>query len=170
MNDAQLVRGVQPPRRLLENFRNLRHAKRAPPCEDLAERFAFQKLHGDVGRAVIGLAGFVNGDDVRVMNAARGSRFILKAQQELGVIQQLAVQDFERYRTVANRDLLGEEDRTHGARAQAADDAKTAGELAGKLRFGFRGLSGKVSAVAETELNIIRVGLLASVANLHERH
>ena len=54
------------------------------------------------GRA-IGLAGFVNGDDVRVMNAPRGSRFILKAQQEVGVIQQLAAQDFERHRTRACR-------------------------------------------------------------------
>jgi hypothetical protein len=42
----------------------------------LAEGFAFQKLHGDVGRAVIGLDGFVNGDDVEIMDAARGSRFI----------------------------------------------------------------------------------------------
>jgi hypothetical protein len=103
------------------------------------------------------------------MNAARGSRFILKAQQELGVIQQLAVQDFERHRTVADRDLLGEEDRTHAARAQAADKAKTAAESGSKLRFGFRGLSGKASAVARTELNIIGVGLLASGADLHER-
>ena len=87
MNDAQLVRGVQPPRRLLENFCNFRHGKRAPPREGLAERFTFQELHGDVGRAVIGLAGFVNGDDISVMNAPRGSRFILKAQQEVGVIQ-----------------------------------------------------------------------------------
>ena len=87
MNDAQLVRGVQPPRRLLENFCNFRHGKRAPPREGLAERFTFQELHGDVGRAVIGLAGFVNGDDVRVMNAPCGSRFILKAQQEVGVTQ-----------------------------------------------------------------------------------
>ena len=68
---------------------------RAPPLEGLTERFAFQKLHGDVGRAVIGLAGFVNGDDVRLMNAPRRSRFIVKTQQEIGVIQQLAVQDFE---------------------------------------------------------------------------
>ncbi len=87
MDDAQLVRGVQPPRRLLKNFRNLRHGKRTPPREGPTKRFAFQKLHGDVGRAVIGLAGFVNGDDVRVVNAPRGSRFILKTQQELGVIQ-----------------------------------------------------------------------------------
>jgi hypothetical protein len=37
-------------------------------------RGATQKFHGDVGRAVVGLAGFVNGDDIGVMNAARGSR------------------------------------------------------------------------------------------------
>ena len=133
MNDAQLVRGVQPPRRLLENFRNLGHGKRTPPREGLAEGFAFQKLHGDVGRAVIGLAGFVNGDDVGVMNAPRGSRFILKAQQEVGVIQQLAAQDFERHRTVAHRDLLGEEDRTHAARAQSADQPETARKTRSEL-------------------------------------
>jgi len=59
---------------------------RTPSHEGLTEGFAFQKLHGDVGRAVNGLAGFVNGDDIEVMNAPRGSRFILKAQQEVGVI------------------------------------------------------------------------------------
>ena len=61
-----------------------------------------------------------------MMNAPRGSRFILKTQQEVGVIQQLAVQDFERYQTVADRDLLGEEHRTHGARSQLADKPETA--------------------------------------------
>ena len=64
---------------MLENFRNLGNGERAPPREGLAEGFAFQKLHSDVGRAVIGLAGFVNGDDVGMMNAARGSRFIYVA-------------------------------------------------------------------------------------------
>jgi hypothetical protein len=75
MNDAQLVCGVQATRRLLKNFRNLRHGKRTPPREGLTEGFAFQILHGDVGHAIIGLAGFVNGDDIGVMNAPRGSRF-----------------------------------------------------------------------------------------------
>jgi len=50
--------------------------------------------------------------------------------------------------------LLGQEDRTHGARAQTADNAKTAGELTGKLRFGFGGLGGGRSAIARTELNL----------------
>ena len=167
MNDAQLVRGVQSPRRLLKDFRNLRHGKRTPPREGLTKGFAFQKFHGDVGGAVIGLAGFVNGDDVGVMNAARGSRFILEAQQEVRVIQELAAQDFERHQAVANRDLLGEEDRTHAARAQTAHDAKTSRESGGKLRFGFRGLGHELTAVTRTELDGIRVRLLASVANLH---
>ena len=156
MNDAQLVRGIQAPRRLLENFRNLRHGKRAPPLEDLAERFAFQEFHGDVGRAVIGLGRFVNGDDIRVMDAPRGTRLVLKAQQEVGVIEKLAVQNLERHGAVSHPDLLGEENRTHAACAQAADNAKTAGESSGKLRLGFRGLGGEGSAVARTEHKIIR--------------
>ncbi len=143
MNDAQLVRGVQTPRRLLKNFRNFGHGKRAPPLEDLAERFAFQKFHGDVGRAVIGLGGFVNGDDVRVVDAPRGTRLVLKAQQELGIIEKFAVQDLERHGAIAHPNLLGEENRAHAALTQAADKAKTAGESGGKLRLGFRGVGGK---------------------------
>ncbi len=91
----------------------------------------------------------------------------------------LAVQDFERHRTVADRDLLGEEDRAHAARAQAADDVKTAGQSGGKIGVdldsrvrgndAMEAVRGKRSAVARTELDIIRVGLLASVADLHER-
>jgi hypothetical protein len=72
--DAQLVRGVQPSRRLLGYFGNLGQGKGAPPRGGMTERFAFQKLHDNVGRTVIGLAGFVNGDDIRVMNTPRGSR------------------------------------------------------------------------------------------------
>jgi hypothetical protein len=119
---------------LLENFRNLGHRKRTPPREGLAEGFAFQKLHGDVGCAFIGLAGFVNGDDVGVMNPPRGSRFILKAQQELGVIKQFAAQDpLQRRRTVTHSDLLGEEDRTHAALTQAANEPEAARKTRSEL-------------------------------------
>ncbi|MGO8788373.1 MAG: hypothetical protein ACLQVL_13460 [Terriglobia bacterium] len=69
-----LCAAFSPRRRLLENFGHFGDGKWAPPLEGLAERFAFQKLHGDVGRAVVGLARFVNGDDIRVMDAAGGSR------------------------------------------------------------------------------------------------
>ena len=138
MNDAQLVRGVQTPRRLLENFRNFGHGKRTPPLEGLAERFAFQEFHGDVRRAVIGLAGFVNGDDIRVTNAPRGSRFILKAQQEVGVIEKFAVQDLERHRAIAHPDLLGEEDRAHAALTQLTDQPETARKAGSKMGVDLR--------------------------------
>jgi hypothetical protein len=84
-------------------------------------------------RAVIALAGFVNGDDVGMVNASRGSRFILKTQQEVGVIQQLTAQSFERHRTVVHRDLLGDKDRTHAARAQFPDKPETAGKTRNEL-------------------------------------
>ena len=67
------------------------------------------------------------------MNAARGSRFILKSQQEARVIQQLSAQDFERHRAVAHRDLLGEEDGSHAARSQLADQPKTVRKTRGEM-------------------------------------
>ncbi len=164
MNDAQLVRGVQPSRRLLENLRNFRHRKRPPLLEGLAEGFAFQEFHGDVGRAVIPLARFINGDDIGVMNATRGTRLVLKAQQEVRVIEKFAVQYLERHRAISHPNLLGEENRAHAAFAQTTDNAKTAGQPRGKLRLGLRGLGGEGSAVAWTEGKIVRVSLLASGA------
>jgi hypothetical protein len=71
----------------LKNSAALRHGKRTPPRQGLAEGFAFQKFHGDVGRAVIGLPRFVNGNHVGMMNTPRGSRLILKPQQKVGVIE-----------------------------------------------------------------------------------
>ncbi len=145
MNDGQLVCGVQPSRRLLENFRNLGHGKRTPPREGLAERFAFQKLHGDVRCAVIGLAGFANGDDIRVMNAPRGSRFILKSQEKIWDIQQLAVWDpLQRHRAVAHRDLLGDEDSTHAPLTQLTGEPKTARKTGSEIGVDLRH-SGKTS-------------------------
>jgi hypothetical protein len=112
--------------RLNENFRNLDQGKWTTPREGLAERFAFQEFHGDVRRAVIRLGRFVNGDDVRVVNAPGRTRLILKAQQEVGVIEKFAVQNLERHRTIPHPNLLSEENRTHAALTQAADKTKTA--------------------------------------------
>ena len=53
-------------RHLLGNLDHLGDRQGPTPLHQLAERFAFEVLHGDVGRAVIGLAGFVNGDDIWV--------------------------------------------------------------------------------------------------------
>ena len=46
---------------------------------------------------------------------------------------------------------------------------KTAGESSSKLGLAVRGLGGEGSAVAGTEGIIVRVGILASRADIHER-
>ncbi len=150
MNDAQLVRGVQPPRRLLKNLRNFGEGKRAAPVQGLAQRFAFQTFHGDVRCAIISLGSFVNGHHVRVMNQPRGTRLVLEAEQELRVVEQFAVKNLERHGAIAHPHLLGEENRAHAALTEAADNAIAAGEASGNLRLGFRSLGGKRGAVART--------------------
>ena len=101
------------------------------------------------------------------MNAARGSRFILKTLEEVGVIQQLAAQNLDGHRSVAHRNLLGEKDRPHASFAQLPDNAKATGESSGKLRLGLRGLGSEGYAISWTEGKIVRVSLLASWAGLH---
>jgi hypothetical protein len=56
-----------------------------------------------------------------------------------------AAQDLERHQTVAHRDLLGEEDRTHATGAQAADEPETARKTRSELGVD-RSHSGKSSA------------------------
>ena len=93
----------------------------------------------------------------------------------------LAVQDFERQaprgcrgerRSPLGRTPFGPtQDRAHDARAQTADNAKSAGQSGGKIGVDLdsrvRGndtmeaVRGKVSAVARTELSVIGIGSLA---------
>jgi hypothetical protein len=94
---------------------------------------------------------------------------LLKAQQKFRVIKKFAVQNLERHGAITYTDLLGEEDRAHAARAQAADNAKTSRKPGGKLRFSFRDLGGKARAVTGTEGKIVRISVLASRADFHER-
>ena len=103
------------------------------------------------------------------MNAARGARFVLEAHQEVGVIKKFTVEDLERHGAVSHSKLLGEEDRPHAFLAQAANNAKTAGEHSGKLGLSLSCQGCQVSAVTRAEREIIRVSLLASGAARHER-
>jgi hypothetical protein len=84
------------------------------------------------------------GDDVGVMNATRGTRFILKTQQEVGVVEKFAIQNLERYGTISHPNLLGEENRTHAAFAQAADEPESARKTRSELGVNLRH-SGKPS-------------------------
>ena len=135
MDDSQLVRGVQSMGGLLQNICALGHGK-APRSWRASRKVSPSRiLHGDVGRAIVGLRGFVDGHHIGVMDAPRRSRFVLKAQKELGIIQQLAVKDLERHGAVAHADLLSQIDRSHASRAQPPDDAETARESRRKLRL-----------------------------------
>ena len=67
---------------------------------------------------------------------------MLKTQQEVGVIEEFAVQDLERNWAITHPNLLSQEDCTHATLAQAADNVKAAGQPGCKLRFGLSGLGG----------------------------
>jgi hypothetical protein len=103
------------------------------------------------------------------MNAPRGTRLILEAQQEVGVIEEFAIQNFERHGAVSYPNLLSQENRAHAPRAQAADNAETSRQSGRKLRLGFCGPGGKGSAVAGTESKIVRITPLASRTGFHGR-
>ena len=94
MNDSQFVRGVQAVRSLLQDFRAFTPPARPTLLQGIAERFAVQVLHGDIGRAVVRLGGFVDGHDVGVVNAARGTGFVLKSQQKPGSSRSLRFNTF----------------------------------------------------------------------------
>jgi hypothetical protein len=69
VNDAQLVRGVEAARRLLEDGGCLSEREHAACFERFEEGLALQILHGDVESTIVRLAGFVDGDDVGVPDA-----------------------------------------------------------------------------------------------------
>jgi hypothetical protein len=122
MNDAQLVRGVQTARCLLQYFRAFSHGQRPARLERLAQGLGFQIFHRDVRLAIIALTRFVNGYNVGMVDAAGGSCFVLEAPQEVRIVEPLAEQNLQRHETIADGDLLGEIACPHAARAQLADD------------------------------------------------
>jgi hypothetical protein len=163
------VGGVQTVRSLLENFRNFSDGKCAPALEGLAERFSFQEFHSDVRRAIIGLGDFVNGDDVRVVDATRGTSLVLKARKEVRVSEEFAMQDLERHGAITYINLFGEEDCAHAPFAESSDKAEAARQPGGKLRLGLSLLAGEASAVTRTVGKTVRVSKLASGTGSHER-
>jgi hypothetical protein len=55
VDDVELVRGVEPSRNLPDDLDYLSNREGTAPLQRLAQSFAFQVLHGDVGRAIIRL-------------------------------------------------------------------------------------------------------------------
>jgi hypothetical protein len=103
------------------------------------------------------------------MDTPRGARLVLKAQQEVRVIEKLAIQNLERHQPVSHSNLLSEENRTHAALSQAADNAITARKSSGKLGICLDERGSKARAVEQTECGLVRISLLACGAGFHER-
>ena len=61
--------------------------------ETLAERFAFEELGDDVGRAIVH-AEIVHGENIRMIELARGARFLFKAAQAFGIFRERSRQYF----------------------------------------------------------------------------
>ena len=70
--------------------------RRQPVCrQQRVERFAFDRLHGDVGLA-IGLAHFEHGADVRMVQGGGGTRLVQQAGARDGVLHAMRRQHLER--------------------------------------------------------------------------
>jgi hypothetical protein len=102
-------------------------------------------------------------------DARRGSALVVKSQEELEVVQQLAAQDLQGYGAVAEGDLLRQEDCSHAARAQFLDDPVPPREAAGQLCLGHTSGSREWRPVVQTEASIVRIGPLALGTGAHVR-
>ena len=169
MNDAQPVGGIQAPARLQQDFRNFGDWQRSPAVKELAQRFTFEVFHGDVRRAIVALGGFVNGDDVEMMDAPRGPRLILEAHQKIGIVEKLAVENLNRHQAVSHSKLLGQKNRAHSPFAQAPEDAKVARNSGGKLCVDCCDRRGEARAILQTKSRVVGKRLLAYGTGFHGR-
>jgi hypothetical protein len=91
----------------------------------------------------------------------------VKAQKEFRVIQQLAQQDFERDRSIAHRNLFGEEDGPHAACSQAPDDAIPTRHARRKLGLSRSYSGSQTTPLAGTKVGRVGIALLAYRADAH---
>ena len=90
--------------------------------DDVRERLAREELHGEEELALAGAAEVRDGDDVRVLQAARRLGLALEAARELVLAAQLRQQDLDG-EILAHHRVLGAIDGAHAAHAEAAHDA-----------------------------------------------
>ena len=119
VDDALVVRGGEPLGDLARVVDGLARRQRAA-VQAAAQRFAFEQLRDDVGRAVVD-ADVVDGQDVRVIELPGGARLLLEAMQPARIRR-------ERLGDQLDRDVAPETriaravDLAHAAGAEPADD------------------------------------------------
>ncbi len=115
VNDALLVRVLQPPGRLHHTIDRLPHRQRALRLDDLAQIVAVDVLHHEKVDA-LGLARVVGGDDVGMLQPGRGPNLAAEPADRVGRLHRLRRQDLQGHDPL-HRAVAGLEDLPHPARA-----------------------------------------------------
>ncbi len=89
--------------------------------DDMLERSAIEKFHGDEGFAVF-FADVVDGADARMIQRGRGLRFTLETAQGLRIAGNFIGKKFQRDETMKTR-VFGFVDDAHASAAKFFDDA-----------------------------------------------
>src|SRR5581483_695466 len=123
MDDALLVRGGETGGDLLAVLHRLadRDARRARGVAELfAQSLAVEELHDEIGGAIV-RSELVDGDEVRVVERARGARLLFEAAQAIGVARDVGGEHFDRD-VAADAGVARTEDFPHASRADAGGD------------------------------------------------
>ena len=122
MDDAGGLRGLESLSGLAHEFSGFAPFQRATPLGlKFSEALALDQLHDHVVDILIG-ADVIHGQNVRVIHARNGTRFLLKARDEIGIVGQMRRQNFD------------SDDPIQGLLATLVNDAHTA--LADDLQDG----------------------------------
>ena len=100
----------------VEDFAQVQRAARDP----LAQRLALDELRDEESRAVV-IAGFMDGEDVRMVEGRGGARFMQEAAHPLRIAGKLGAQHFQRDRPAEGR-IDGLVNLSHAAAAQQVLD------------------------------------------------
>ena len=118
MHETAGMRRRQSTCELDTDVHDVAHRQR-PPLQAVPQRLTLDEL-GDEVRTVIDLAEIVDDDDMRVVQAGRGSGFLMKPSQPIAVNGEIRRQELERHRPI-ELGVVGKIDLAHAARAQPRD-------------------------------------------------
>ena len=124
VHDAGGVRGVEAP---AEPLRDLERAldRHRPAPDEVGQRLAAHVLHDDEGR--IADDEIEEARDVGMLDGGDRLRLGLEARAELGVGEQLRLEQLDRH-AHADGDVLGDEDLAHAAGAERLDELVAAAD------------------------------------------
>ena len=94
----------------------------------LAKRLAFEKLGDDPGRPLVH-ADVVDREDIRVIQAARGARFLFEPALAIGIARECRRQDLDRDVALQLR-IARAIDLAHAADAETSEDLESADPIA----------------------------------------